>query len=326
MRIEILLLLIYFTKQPAFAFLAKHCSLSLTRSLEFSRSASESSTGADPRARNSLRDRRKERRQRSIETDLQNAQLKLDNINKEMLSRQPNEQAPSYPIQSEGGPIFESDHVRFYGFDELFPKSHLGDKFDNSAELRSDIRTAARKDFFVPDETLSEEANNKLKDPRSTLMSNWRKPCKYSHLTEAFRKHGVELTGSEFIDKLTALCGNSPHVFGSWIDIVGIKDRYVAHSWHQDSGLEQCTVMVGFPVSNNYDGIGVFSHAFKLSHRLPAPANTNEPRLWMEESVDEKYIVRPVYRRGKEVMVYDDRDIFHSAPDFAHRESLWRFM
>ena len=50
---------------------------------------------------------------------------------------------------------------------------------------------------------------------------------------------------------------------------------------HQDSGLPQKTVMVGFPPENNYTGIGVFSHAIKLSHRMPAPfgMNVNEPRL-----------------------------------------------
>ena len=39
--------------------------------------------------------------------------------------------------------------------------------------------------------------------------------------------------------------------------------------------------MVGFPPENNYTGIGVFSHAIKLSHRMPAPLGTdvNEPRL-----------------------------------------------
>jgi hypothetical protein len=37
--------------------------------------------------------------------------------------------------------------------------------------------------------------------------------------------------------------------------------------------------MVGFPPANQYIGIGVFSHAIKLSHRMSAPKILNEPRL-----------------------------------------------
>ena len=40
----------------------------------------------------------------------------------------------------------------------------------------------------------------------------------------------------------------------------------------------------------------------------------------------DKYIIRPVFRKGKEIMIYDDSKVFHSAPDYARRESLWRFM
>lgn len=58
---------------------------------------------------------------------------------------------------------------------------------------------------------------------------------------------------------------------------------YVRTYRHQDSGLPQRTVMVGFPPEDNYTGIGVFSHAIKLSHRMPPPVcagmNINEPRL-----------------------------------------------
>ena len=59
--------------------------------------------------------------------------------------------------------------------------------------------------------------------------------------------------------------------------------------------------MIGFPPSNNYNGIGVFSHALKLSHRMPPPDKLNEPRLWGVSTVTEEFIVRPIYRRGKEV-------------------------
>ena len=61
---------------------------------------------------------------------------------------------------------------------------------------------------------------------------------------------GPWLTGPHFMSTLSSLCGNSPYVFGSWIDIVGVKNKRIHHSWHQDSGLEQRTVMVGFPPSD----------------------------------------------------------------------------
>jgi hypothetical protein len=276
----------------------------------------------------SLKDRRKVKRQQVFEADLQLARLKAETSGRELLGRPSNEEAAAYQLPSDAptDSQIEGTHIKFYSFDELFPHSGLGEKFDRSSKLRADIRAAAREDFFVSDATLSEEANNALKDPRSTLMSNWRKPNEYAHLTEVFSRHEIALTGPVFIRALTDLCGSSPHVFGSWIDIIGVRGRAVAHSWHQDSGLEQRTVMVGFPPSDHYDGTGVFSHAFKLSHRLPTPANAKEPRLWSGPAVEEPYIVRPAYGRGREVMVYDDRDIFHSAPDFANRESIWRFM
>jgi hypothetical protein len=44
------------------------------------------------------------------------------------------------------------------------------------------------------------------------------------------------------------------------------------------------------------------------------------------ERIPERCIVRPVYRRGKEIMVYRDADHLHSAPDAAHRMAVWRFM
>jgi len=106
--------------------------------------------------------------------------------------------------------------------------------------------------------------------------------------------------------------------------------------------------MVGFPKRNCYIGPGVFSHIIKLSHRLPrherdcprlladllpprqcsdqgAAAATAADRI-RSEQLGEEHIVRPLYSRHREVLVYNDRDVFHSAPDVQLRESLWRFM
>ena len=190
--------------------------------------------------------------------------------------------------------------------------------FNSNVQFRDAVRIAARNDFFVPDETLSEQANLILKDPRSTLMSSWKrnndKNNLYESLTKIFQDYDVNISGPQFISGFTQFCSDSPDHFGSWIDICGVKGKHVSHSWHQDSGLDQVTVMLGFPPHDNYDGIGVFSHAFKISHRLPPPLQ-QEPRLWVCSSnsfplgdlpsrVPEEYIIRPVYREGKEVMVY----------------------
>jgi len=130
---------------------------------------------------------------------------------------------------------------------------------------------------------------------------------------------------------------------------VGKREKPLTHAWHQDSGLEHFTVMVGFPAFNNYEGLGVFSHVVPLSSRLKVPQASGGPRTWpLEELIDgskeqghrlcesredimelqfeEKHIIRPTYRRGREILVYNDAEIFHSAPDYARRESLWRFM
>ena len=168
-------------------------------------------------------------------------------------------------------------------------------------------------------------------------------------ITEVFERHlpSASLTGEHFVSTLTALCGEKA-LFGSWMDIVGIRERPLTHAWHQDSGLSHLTVMVAFPATDQYEGLGCFSHAVPLSARLKVPSQSPPgPRTWpvaellddhngqeqlqSAEAVialqfDERHVVRPLYRRGKEIMIYNDADIFHSAPDYARRESLWRFM
>jgi len=270
--------------------------------------------------------------------------------------------------------VINYPHVKYYGFDDLFPQAiqdtdsqfkTFSQLFHSSADFREQLRRAARVDFSVlfqqRDITTNNDNSEKknkavsnllVRDLKSTYMSYWRinreptleSQSEYPNISNVFLKFGLKnITGFEFISKLTSLCGNSPHVFGSWIDICGVKERLIPHSWHQDSGLDQCTVMVGFPAENHYSGVGVFSHAVRLSHRLP-PHNLSQPRVWQsssrksrscnedekdefqEGSFDEEFVVRPLYEAGREVMVYNDRDIFHSAPDWIYRDSVWRFM
>lgn len=80
-----------------------------------------------------------------------------------------------------------------------------------------------------------------------------------------------------------------------------------------------------------------YSHIVKMSHILRQPGDDGEVIQYealaahgstgnMVEDIPEKYIVRPLYQRGREIVVYGDANHIHSAPDFAHRESLWRLM
>jgi len=155
-------------------------------------------------------------------------------------------------------------------------------------------------------------------------------------------------TGDEFFMAIGALCGFNPSTH--FIDIIGIKDRRIPHSWHQDSGRsvtktstddtdahddisqdelsKTCyTVVLGFPCENEYDCAGVFSHVVKLAeeHFAPDGHNHNEPLLF-EGLVDDNFIIRPSFGLGREILRYRDVDILHSAPDVQYRSSVMRFM
>mmetsp|Transcript_14716 Transcript_14716/g.21603 ORF Transcript_14716/g.21603 Transcript_14716/m.21603 type:complete len:202 (-) Transcript_14716:67-672(-) len=169
-------------------------------------------------------------------------------------------------------------------------------------------------------------------------------PIRMTRLTKVLKeKLGSDApTGDEFMMKMGGLCGVEPSAH--WIDIIGVKDRSVSHSWHQDTGVSygnsddsestfssdmgcKYTVMLGFPLEDEYVGTGVFSHAIKLDieHLAPQDHNTNEPVLF-EGTAGEEYIIRPEFGRGKEIIRYRDVDVLHSAPDVVHRQSVMRFM
>ncbi len=279
-----------------------------------------------------------------------------------LLLRDPNEDAAPYDCSQQlsfltSGDKVEQTTLTFLGFDDLFPGTSFGEVFDNSADFRHDLRMAARKDFSITnvgqaDTTKKKKMRDSGKDSMMRFWLNAEKELQISSfptMTEVFKKYlpaPASITGEQFVSALTELCGEA--CFGSWMDIVGIREKPLTHAWHQDSGLDHLTVMVGFPMSNNYEGLGVFSHAVPLSMRLKAPSKkATGPRTWPVDELiddptrrgqpqssreikalqfDESHVIRPVYRKGKEILIYNDADIFHSAPDYARRESLWRFM
>lgn len=221
------------------------------------------------------------------------------------------------------------EHVKFYGLEELFPGTCLEAAFNSSAEFRTGIRKAMRDDLFIEDNNMSDEANAAIRSLSSSLMVNWKtSKTGYAAFTELFEQHGVAgLDGKTFIQTLGALCGEESH--GSLIDITGTGRRKERHSWHQDSGLERFTVMLGFPPESKWSGVGVFSHSCKLSHPLRQDGEEGTIIQWEDLSTEDlpvQTIGRPEYREGQEVMVYCDATHIHSAPDETNRESVWRFM
>ena len=224
--------------------------------------------------------------------------------------------------------------VRYGSLEDVFPGSGLADAFHSDARFRTEIRRAMRDDLFVPDESLSAERNAAMRSLSSSVHVNWfESRTGYAALSELFARSGVNLTGERFIKGLGALCGTPCH--GTLIDIASIGKQKVRHSWHQDSGYDRYTVMLGFPSSTPSedlpDGVGVFTHAVKLSHPLAQQHAEGSVIQWenyvpYEGDFDVKYIARPVFKRGQELMIYRDSSHLHSAPDASHREAVWRFM
>ena len=182
----------------------------------------------------SLRDRRKNRRTGKFDEARELLERKVAAATDSYLSLSPNEDGPSYitPLDLQLERI-DNEHIKFYGFDSLFPDSNLGEVFDINSDFRTAVRVAVRNDYYIFDSTLSEEANSVIRDPRSTLMSNWINHSKeYTNLSKIFKEYSItNINGDLFMKTLTALCGQSPHLFGSWIDILGIKNRKISHSW-----------------------------------------------------------------------------------------------
>jgi hypothetical protein len=257
------------------------------------------------------------------------------------------------------GSKVEHLHFEYLSLDDLFPNLNFGHHFYTNGKFRNDIRNAMRRDIFFTTPAyanLSPKVASMMLDDDSSLQGSWN--CipknvlnkdmmessiplvRMTRLSKVLKETlGSEApTGDEFMMKLGQLCGVHPS--NHWIDIIGIKDRRISHSWHQDTGVSsfdandvnvetssRFTVMLGFPLEDEYTGCGVFSHVIKLEYQHLAPKghNVNEPVLF-EGTVDERFIVRPIFTLGKEIIRYRDIDVVHSAPDVTYRQSVMRFM
>lgn len=168
-------------------------------------------------------------------------------------------------------------------------------------------------------------------------------------------------TGDHFFEAIGSLC-NSTQAPYHWTEVVGVAATQnskmgdkTEHAWHQDYGHledrksnhedttsemhgkseDSCYpyqsnnhVFLAFPFEDNYQGTGVFSHLIKLKHeQWTKPKGDLVPgkSIFYSGIVPDRYIVRPRYVPGSELIVFRDIDVLHSTPDIQYRTSIMRF-
>ena len=257
----------------------------------------------------------------------------------------PNDDAPLYTFKDDDTQqatiIPDGTHLKYLSLDNLFPNHsnlHLSQKFCTDGKFRDDLRNAMREDIFDSTpayENMSDKARKIILLPDSSLQGSWRckqETLRMKKLTMVLKQHiGQQApTGDEFMEAIGSLCGSEPSFH--FIDIVGVMNRRVPHSWHQDKGRSRGgdtkTVLLGFPKEDDYTGVGVFSHAVKLKYEKISLKEhaLDDPVVYSGMKVDDEYIVRPQFEQGKEIVLFRDVDVIHSSPDVAYRASVMRFM
>ena len=219
---------------------------------------------------------------------------------------------------------------RYASLEALFPG--VGVAFE-SYDFRCRLREAGRLDLA--------DASPLISDQNSSVQGSWRR-ASYERLTAVLSEVAPTTTGEHFLLTLAGLGldddddddrrkKHSCHT-GNWMDIVGVRNRKLEHSWHQDAqgDARQLTVMLAFPSEDwdpNEGSTGIFSHVIRLSHELKSSGPV-KPRDFHRHELPftDDLIIRPLCKRGQEILVYSDAMTLHSAPDVAHRDSLWRIM
>jgi hypothetical protein len=161
-------------------------------------------------------------------------------------------------------------HYQFPGFSK---------RFNSDATFRRQLRQAIREDIYdtTPQyQNLSLKAKEMLLLPDSSLQGSWRKNPSYLPTDEIRMKRLTKVlyeafggisdkqekikekedefkpcpTGDDLMHTIGDLCGPEPSTH--FIDIVGVLDRKIPHSWHQDTGrsgssnITNKTVLWGF--------------------------------------------------------------------------------
>ena len=270
----------------------------------------------------------------------------LDDPGSYVKQQSPNLNAPYYTFPEEDETedddgskklVKDGSHIKSLSLDSLFPNLYFSQKFCTNTQFREALRNSMREDIFdsTPSyEDMSEKARRMLLLPDSSLQGSWKgreQMTRMKKLTAVLTNYLGDSapTGDSFMEKIGQLCGSKASTH--WIDIVGVTDRMISHSWHQDGasqGNDTMTVLLGFPKEDNYDGVGVFSHAVNLKYERIAPDDHPpfEPVLYSNLLIDDEYVVKPRFAEGKEIIMFRDIDCLHSAPDVAYRTSVMRFM
>lgn len=240
-----------------------------------------------------------------------------------------------------------SSWFTYHSLDDVTGIAGFSELFHCNATFRNALRTAMRHDIFEATPAYA-NVQPKVKEimllPDSSLQGSWKTPDntppRMHQLTKVLQDSGLDLPknqnnapGDDLMHALGRLCGG-PQPSTHWIDIVGVLDRRITHSWHQDTGTTASrTVCWGFPAQDHYQGCGVFSHLVGLKVACRDKSDDNhegrnlrvEPVLW-DGNIDEQFIVRPEFKPGQEIISYRDIDVLHSSPDVAYRSNLMRFM
>ena len=224
---------------------------------------------ADPRP--SLRSRRIDQRQQHVASAVQPSRgvLSADEIEsiialqKEFHEKKDPRAWNSYQLKykSDTETLEEvtNRHFAFLSLDELFPttiatsssssssssqidtvRQSFSDIFDSDSGFRSDLRGAMREDFSMDTREVTDYRSSAA--PTASLMGCWMdRANSFCHLTNHFKRYNMSnIDGPSFIKTITSLCYGLPEgapckgeVFGSFIDIVGVANKRVSHSWHQ---------------------------------------------------------------------------------------------
>lgn len=254
------------------------------------------------------------------------------------LARRGCERLPVPEELREGGPESEplSSSHGFASLAAIFPEwPELPRTFDEDAAFREDLL-----------EALDDDVGAEL---TGVWGGSWRRwtldmglpdvfagPYDYEAIEEVLTDGGIHgLSGREFISRIGRLCGAGAAGGDGGAEAERgefFQAKYtVPHIWHRDSGFGRL-VCLGFPAEDGFEGEGVFSHVIPLSHRAVNSERDEDPNYWAEYVARETgatspaaHIMRPRYRRGREILVFDDAEHVHATPDQLRRKGIWIF-
>jgi hypothetical protein len=197
--------------------------------------------------------------------------LLSDDIQRELESQHPNENAPVYDYKEQGhihsmipldeqywnlhNHLIRHNHFERKSLDDLFPDLNFSERFNTLAKFRDDLRRAIRYDM-ISDESIygpNEQRYQEL-DKNQPLLGYWKDTkCtttttttpRMNKTTNTLRQHFGSInapTGDEFMQAIGSLCHSTQPPF-HWTEVVGVTatqnkklGEKTEHAWHQDYG------------------------------------------------------------------------------------------